>query len=231
VGLVESCGALDIDCDKPLPSLIVGVIRRVSITHKCVVVAAQWPSWLVTLLALDLPVHEAYFPELHHCYFKSKDSVCQWKTPLDLYSSSLDTTAIYFVSGTSQFVCKMQPWLSGSQRVIVSLEIHRRGCSRKAIRNARVEGSKRLRNMGLKVVSFLDKDCGGATDAFHDFGFGSDIKSSVLLMPEAGLPLCVRHFLDGGADLTGLQRRFVPRALIRELDSPSQTVLWDGTVL
>ena len=125
--MVERCGALDIGCAKPLPSLIEGELCRVSITHKCVVVAAQWPSWLVTLRALDLPVHDTYFPEAHHCYFKAKDSVCQWKTPLDLYSSPLDTTAIYLISGTSQFVGKMQPWLSGSQRVMVSLEVHRLG--------------------------------------------------------------------------------------------------------
>jgi len=229
--MVERCGALDIGCAKPLPSLIEGELRRVSITHKCVVVAAQWPSWLVTLRALDLPVHDAYFPKAHHCYFKAKDSVCQWKTPIDLYSSPRDTMAIYLISGTSQFVSKMQPWLSGSQRVMVSLEVHRRGCSRKAIRKARVEGSTLLRNMGLEVVSFLDKDCGGATDAFHDFGFGSDIESSVLPMPEAGLPLCVRHFIDGGSDLTGLQRHFVSRASIQGVDSPSRTVLWDANVL
>ena len=121
--------ALDFGCEKPLPSVIVGILRRVSISHKCVVVAAQWPSWLVTLLALDLPVHGAYFPEPFHRYFKSKDSVCQWKSPLDLHSTSIDTMAIYLVSGTWQFVSKMQPWLSGSQRLIVSLEFHRRGCS------------------------------------------------------------------------------------------------------
>jgi hypothetical protein len=143
----------------------------------------------------------------------------------------MDMTAIYLVSGTWQFVSKMQPWLLGSQRLIVSLEFHRRGCSWKAIRKARVEGSQLLCTMELEVVLFLDKDCGGVTDAFHDFGFGSDIESTVLPMPKAGLPLCVRHFLDGGAVLTGFQHKFVPRALVQELDSPLQTVLWDGTVL
>ena len=115
--------------------------------------------------------------------------------------------------------------------MIVSLEIHRRGSARKVIRSDRVEGSQLLRNMGLWVVSFLDNECGGATDAFHDFGFGCNIASSVLPQPEVGLPLCVRHFLDGGSEVSGVRRRYVPRDSVQRLEAPARSVLWDGNTL
>ena len=66
---------------------------------------------------------------------------------------------------------------------------------------AKAEGSKLLRAMDLRAVFFADQDCGGATDAVHRFGFGRDIDSPTLPSPELGLPLCVRHFLDGGSEL------------------------------
>ena len=104
-----------------LPTLIEGVLRRVATPRKMVVIAAQWPSWLVTLIALDIPIQEAYFPANYHCYFKSKNSVYKWKTPLDLLHASIDKEAIYIVSGTAQYVRGLQAWFAGesSQRLIV----------------------------------------------------------------------------------------------------------------
>jgi hypothetical protein len=71
--------------------------------------------------------------------------------------------------------------------------------------NAKKEGLKLLREMSLRSVFFTDRDCGGAMDDVHYFGFGSDIESAILPRPEVGLPLCVRHYLDGGADFLALQ--------------------------
>ena len=106
-----------------LPTLIEGVLRRVVTPRKVVVIAAQWPSWLVTLIALDIPFQEAYFPANYHCYFKTKNLVYKWKTPLDLLHALIDTEASYIVSGTVQFVCKLQSWFAGGsyQRLIVYL--------------------------------------------------------------------------------------------------------------
>jgi len=56
-----------------LPSFIEGVLRRIVSPPKVVVIAAQWPSWLVTLIALDIPIQEKYFPANYHSYFKSKN--------------------------------------------------------------------------------------------------------------------------------------------------------------
>ena len=50
-----------------LPTSIEGVLRRLATPRKLVVISAQWPSWLVTLLALGIPLQEAYFPANYHC--------------------------------------------------------------------------------------------------------------------------------------------------------------------
>ena len=60
---------LDASCRVVLPSLIAGVLRQVVVSHKLLVIAAQWPSWLVTLTALEIPFQEAYFPAIYHGYF------------------------------------------------------------------------------------------------------------------------------------------------------------------
>ena len=186
-----------------LPTFIEGVLRQVATPRKMVVILSQWPSWLVTLIALDIPIQEAYFPANYHCYFKTKNSVYKWKNPLDLLHASIDKEVIYIFLGTVQYVSKLQSWFSGgsSQRLIVSLETQFRGASWSSLTSAKTEGSKLPHDMKLRVVFFANRDCGGATDAVHRFRFGSDIESATLPSPEVGLLLCVRHFLDGGTAL------------------------------
>ena len=218
----------------PLPSIIEGVLRRINSPPKLVIIAAQWPSWLVALSALELPIQEAYFPAAYHSYFKPKNPNYAWKSPLDVLRAPFDDEAIYLVSGAVQFVRKLLPWFAGgsAQRLIVSLEIHFRGASRSTLTSAKAEGSELLQSMDLKVVFFADRDCGGATDAVHRFGFGRDIDSSTLPSPELGLPLCVRHFLDGGTELPAYRSySFVPRASVRSLEDAQRKVLWDGAIL
>jgi hypothetical protein len=140
-----------------LPTFIEGVLRQVATPRKMVVILSQWPSWLVTLIALDIPIQEAYFPANYHCYFKTKNSVYKWKTPLDLLHALFDKEAIYLVSEAVQFVRKLRPWFAGgsAQRLIVSLEIHFCGASWSMLTSAKAEGSKLLQDMILRVVFFL----------------------------------------------------------------------------
>ena len=214
-------------------AILAGILRRVVVNHSFVVIAAQWPGWMVTLIALDLPIKGAYFPTAYHRYFKSKASVCTWNSPVDLLHATADNNVIYLVSGTVQFIQKIRPWLTDSvaQRSIVSLEVHLRGSSRSVLTKARVEGKKLLHNMGLKLVDFVDNKCGGATDAVHWFGFGSNLGSKIIPRPEPGLPLCVRHFIDGGVDLSVVRHQLVPLSVYQLVENPRRLVLWDGNVL
>ena len=87
-----------------IPTVIEGVLRRMISPPKMVIIAAQWPCWLVVLFALDIPIQEAYFPADYHSYFKPKNGSYTWKTPLELLRAPIDDEAIYLVSGTVQFV-------------------------------------------------------------------------------------------------------------------------------
>ena len=64
-------------------------------------------------------------------------------------------------------------------------------------------------DFGLRPVDFWDKNCGGATDAIHTVGFGTRLRLAVLPVPEPGLGLCLRHFIDGGTSL------YFPRTVLR----------------
>ena len=47
-------------------AILIGVLRRVVVKHTFVVIAAQWLCWMVSLIALDLPIIAAYFSTVYH---------------------------------------------------------------------------------------------------------------------------------------------------------------------
>ena len=58
-----------------------------------------------------------------------------------------------------------------------------------------------LLEFGLRLVDFRDRDCSGATDAIHTLGIGTGLCLEVLPLPEPGLALGLRHFIDGGTEV------------------------------
>ena len=184
--------------------LVEGVLRRVVTDAKMVIIAENWPCWLVSAIALRLPLLGAYFPVLYHGYFKPKNSVSTWMTVFDLLQTTVDCDAVYLISGNADFIRKLAPWFSdvGFHRAIVVMERCSRGESRSSLRASMREGWQVLKDFDLQIVSFVDSACGGATDAQHDIGFGNKI--SPLPHPEIGVSMCVRNFLDGGADTEGM---------------------------
>lgn len=92
-----------------LPMLIEGRLQQISSDCKVVVIAENWPSWLVTLIALDIPNQAAYFSKAYHCYFKSKYEISQWQWSVvsDLVRTLVDHSVFYLVSGDLRFVQKL----------------------------------------------------------------------------------------------------------------------------
>ena len=70
-----------------------------------VVVTEGWPSCLIPILTLKLPLAGAYFPKLHHQHFKSPNnsSVASWK-PI---GPPIEGVYNYVISGSLTFVKKM----------------------------------------------------------------------------------------------------------------------------
>jgi len=108
------------------------------------------------------------------------------------------------------------------QRIIVSVEFPRRGASRPAIQRAAREGQALLDSFEFRSMVVADSAVGGVTDGRHLLGFGHILGSCVTPTVERGLPLVLRHFLDGG---NKGNFRSVSKSSLPPLDTPSWTVL------
>ena len=175
------------------------VLRLITPPTSFVVVAGDWPGSLISLLALNLPIQGAFFPVRFHDYFKSsKYQVTSWKSVADFSHPEDYTTQIFLLSGGVSFLKRLLGVFGGCQRVIVTFDVTRQGASRSTLQRHTRDGRALLTEFGLRPLVVGDAEAGGATDAQHLFGFGSDIGSSSLPVVEAGLHRTLRHILDGG---------------------------------
>ena len=214
-----------------LPTSIEGCVQRLCTDFTVVVIAENWPSWLVMVIALDIPIQAGYFPSAYHCYFKPKYEISQWMSVTDLVGRPVDGSITYLVSGSLTFVLKLASWLGdvGLSWSIVSIEFPRRNISR-SVRGSNRSKSKRFCiEHGLQHAVFADQDYGGATDAVFIFGFGSAI--TPIPLPELGLPVCVWHFLNGGVDTDGMMVKIIPRSMVMVDDILKRSVLWDKDIV
>jgi hypothetical protein len=225
--MVESQPVLNISTS----GIIAGRLRVVAPPLPFVIVAGGWPSALIALLALNLPVQSAYFPARLHKYIKpSKCEVTFWKTPSTFSYDNVSGEVIFVVSGTSAFIRGVLSSLpsEGVHRTIALVEFPLRGTSRNVVKSLWFQGRAVLVDFGLRIVDFWDRDCGGATDAIHTVGFGTRLRSAVLPVPEPGLALCLRHFIDGGTAVDFPHT--VLRTSVPTLDSSAQ-VRWHDNIL
>ena len=216
-------------------TLLSSVLRPVVPPGGFVVVAHHWPSSLISILALDLPLVAAFFPVTLHKYFNlPKNGVIQWQCCMDFHAPFQDTTIIYMLSGPSDFLHQMLTMLSvrkgGSARlrVIVSVEFSRWGALRTMIQRAAQEGRSLLASFDLSTVVVGDAAVGGAMDGRYLLGFGRDLGSDVTPAVEPGLCLVLCHFLDGG-----VKGSFpvVTRASLPPLDTPARAVIMHNGVV
>ena len=140
-------------------------------------------------------------------------------------SAVLRTTQPKFslLSGGVSFLKRVLGLLGGCQRVIVTFGVTRQGASRSTLQRHTRDGRALLTEFGLRPLVVGDAEAGGATDAQHLFGFGSDIGSPCLPVVEVGLHRTLRHVLDGGVE--GCFPT-VLKAAIPQLERPARAVLW-----
>ena len=187
------------------------------------VIAYHWPSCLISLLTLNLTLKAAFFPPKLHKYFNlPKHGVTQWNSLEDFGGPYRDSTIIYILSGPAPFLQRMLNMFKKRDQIIVSVEFPRRGTSRPAFQRATREGEALLASCGFRSMVVADSVVGGVTDGRHLLGFGHNLGSSVTPTIELGLPLVLRHFLDGG-----IEGNFhsVLKASLPLLVSPSRRVL------
>ena len=208
----------------PAYASLSAVLHPVAPPGGFVVVAKDWPSSLISVLGLQLPLVAAYFPKHFHHYFNlPKNGVMQWTSTNDFHAPHQDSRIIYVLSGPSDFLHRVLSMLKHrSQRAIVSVEFPRRGATRTALLRAARAGQAMLDKFHLHTLKVSDSTVGGATDGLYLMGFGNKLGSSTLPSVEPGLPRVLRHFLDGG-----VEGNFpvVYKSTLPPLDAPARTVL------
>ena len=206
-------------------------LRGVKSPFPVVVFAERWPSVLISVLALDLPIVAAYFPAQFHWYFKPRDNVMTWHVPSLFTAALMLVGAALLLPGSMEFLERTLAKLVHVQRVIISTDMPRRGVALKTHREDRAKAQTLLRSHGLHSVFFLDADNGRATDACHVFGFGHDLCSSILPASDQGLAQALRHFLDSGMEGRFLNSQKVLKSTFPESLVPPCKVLWHEDVV
>jgi hypothetical protein len=180
---------------------ITSVLCAVTPPDKFVVVSSGWPSSLILVIALGLPLQAAYFPNKFHAYFNcSKAHVTKWDSVVNFWVCAANVGVIYLLSGDIQFLRHMLVVVAGYPRVIVTVDVGRRRVSRQALLRASKAGHALFEEFDLKTLVIGDAASGGATDAQHLMGFWRDLGSVNPPPIEPGLPRTVRHVLDGGVE-------------------------------
>ena len=100
------------------------VLRVVTPPDKLVIVSGNWPASLVSVLALGLPLQDAFFLKSYHGYFNSpKTMVSSWTSVLNFTADKLDRGAVYLVSGGVDFLRRTLPLLGSLQQLIVTVDV------------------------------------------------------------------------------------------------------------
>jgi len=90
------------------------------------------------------------------------------------------------------------------QRVIVSVEFPQCGALRPALQRATREGQALLDSFEFRSVVVADSAVGGVMDGRYLLGFGLNLGSCITPTVERGIPLVLRHFLNGGSRATSV---------------------------
>jgi hypothetical protein len=164
-------------------------------TLPLLIVAQQWPSWLVVALANDLPITGAYFPAHLHRHFKAKPGLT-WYDSYDLPHHRPSVECIGLVSGCIEFIKRMKPSLPSARRCIFIVEPPLRGYrSFGALQAVQRDAASFLKNdLGLPYMSLKHSAFGGCTSGKHLCAFG-DIVCSADTLPS--VPPNVKRTLAG----------------------------------
>ncbi len=89
-----------------------------------VIVAGGWPASLISVLALKLPLRDAFFPkDIHWCFKSLKTQVTSWTSIAEFSAASITSDTIYLISGDLGFLRRTLPMFAGSQQLIVTFSM------------------------------------------------------------------------------------------------------------
>ena len=160
------------------------------------VIAEKWPSCLISILALKLPLSGAYFPRKYHHHFKlpSNARFDQWKVE----GQPIKGDNNFVISGSVAFIRRVCAYKHVNvSRVIVCFEqdFQKDGISGKFQWS---EAKAMCDTLSLFPVTMRDMQFGGATNASFLFGFGNNLEYHNLPKPQPDIQRSLLHYLDGG---------------------------------
>ncbi len=83
---------------------ILAELLGVTAPFTVLVLAKRWPSVLISVLALYLPLVAAYFPVQFHWYFKPRDNVMTWQLPSSFKAAVMPVGVAVLLSGSIDFL-------------------------------------------------------------------------------------------------------------------------------
>jgi hypothetical protein len=121
-----------------------GVAWGLSPPFPFVVIAGGWPSELIAVLLLDLPLLGAYFPTKFHRYFKPRGVVTSWFAPSDVTHSTFPEGTGLLVLGSQTFTNGILLGLDSTRWVIALVLFWLRDSAVHGLRKDRASGKALL---------------------------------------------------------------------------------------
>jgi hypothetical protein len=209
-----------------LSRCLLGVFQWVDAPFSLVILLGGWPSGLIAVHSLGLPLLGAFFPASIHRYFKPKGGASYWNTPSDIISTVFLEEVGFLILGSPNFFEYAFGLVGSVGPVIASVLLLLRGTTPKEHRKHWSAAQALLWRCGLHTAFFLDSTNGGAMDACHLFGFGPGLCLDTIPTSLGGLLLALKHFLDGGKKGYIPPSALVAQSLVPALDDPPLRVVW-----
>ena len=176
-------------------SVFDGVLSKVVPPEPLIIIAQGWPSFLVSALAMDLPIAGAFFPASLHCYFdKTKSGELTWYVPSDFNPSRYE--GIILASGSMEFLRHVHRCFKPTS-AIFCVERNCRELNFRQQQHLASQAGRDLVAMGYSSFVARHLDFGGATSAAHVLAFSpSLLGDTVLSMSSMDGPRSIGHYLN-----------------------------------
>ena len=206
--------------------MIDGVLGRVVSPEPLTILAQGWPSFLISALAMELPIAGAYFPASFHHYFdKTKSGDLTWYTPDDFKPSLINGT--FLASGSLSYLkCIYQQCQPAS--AILCVEHKLRGQNPRGLHRLHHEARVAFSDMGLHAFVFQHAAFGGDTSASHVIGFSSsllDLVDGQIDLKPREVPRALSHFLNSATRDTPARCKWIDVPSNKSL-YPTSKVSW-----
>ena len=155
-----------------------GKLKKIRAPRAILVIAEGWPSCLISILALKLPLVGAYFPRRHHHHFKIPTNARfdRWHSP----SKPRRGDHTYVISGSVAFMKTICSHGNVDNSKVIACFEQNLKQGGKFVRAQWDKARKICSTLSLSPVTMRDMQFSGATNARFLFGFGGSLDSSRL---------------------------------------------------